>query len=72
MAQAAIYRNMVQQATLASYMDDFRLLAYLSLLCIPFLIFFRNPGKSRKREVALPHGSSRWALTDEAGVTSGG
>ncbi|MFP5277262.1 MAG: hypothetical protein ACLGPM_09100 [Acidobacteriota bacterium] len=56
-----MYRNMVQQATLASYMDDFRLLAYLSLLCIPFLIFFRNPGKSRKREVALPHGSSRWA-----------
>ena len=50
-----MYRNMVQQATLASYLDDFRLLAYLSLLCIPFLIFFRNPGKTGKRGAVLPH-----------------
>ena len=55
LAQASMYRNLVQQATLASYIDDFRLLAYLSLLCIPFLIFFRNPGKTGKREAVLPH-----------------
>ncbi|MFP5250471.1 MAG: DHA2 family efflux MFS transporter permease subunit [Acidobacteriota bacterium] len=41
-AMGTMYRNLVQQATLASYIDDFRLLAYLSLLCIPFLFFFRN------------------------------
>ncbi len=49
LAMGSIYRSMVQQATLASYIDVFRLLAYLSLLCIPFLIFFRNPGPRRDR-----------------------
>jgi MFS transporter, DHA2 family, multidrug resistance protein len=49
MAMGAIYRDMVRQATLASYIDVFRLLAYLSLLCIPFLFFFRNPGTHRNR-----------------------
>lgn len=49
MAMGAIYRNMLQQATLASYIDVFRLLAYLSLLCIPFLFFFRNIDMRRNR-----------------------
>jgi DHA2 family multidrug resistance protein len=47
-AMGLMYRNLVQQATLASYIDDFRLLAYLSLLCIPFLFFFRNVNLHRQ------------------------
>lgn len=42
LAMGAIYRNLLQQATLASYIDDFRLLAFLSLLCLPFVFLFRN------------------------------
>ena len=53
MAEASMYRTLVQQATLASYIDVFRLLAYLSLICIPFLFFFRKAGKAQKREAAL-------------------
>jgi MFS transporter, DHA2 family, multidrug resistance protein len=41
-ALGLIYQNLHQQATLASYIDDFRLLGVLSLLCLPFLFFFRN------------------------------
>ena len=48
MAMGSMYRQMVQQATLASYVDDFRLLAYMSLLCIPFLLFFRKTGVQRQ------------------------
>ena len=55
MAEASMYRNLVQQATLASYIDVFRLLAYLSLLCIPFLFFFRNPRKAGKQEAIVSH-----------------
>jgi DHA2 family multidrug resistance protein len=47
-AMGLMYRNLVEQATLASYIDDFRLLAYLSLLCIPFLFFFRNVSLHRE------------------------
>lgn len=48
LAMGALYRNLVQQATLCSYIDDFRLLGILSLTCLPFLFFFRNakPGPS--------------------------
>ncbi len=42
LAMGMIYQNLRQQATLASYIDDFRLLAVLSLVCLPFLLFFRN------------------------------
>jgi DHA2 family multidrug resistance protein len=37
-----LYQTLHQQATLASYIDDFRLLGFLSLICMPFLLFFRN------------------------------
>jgi MFS transporter, DHA2 family, multidrug resistance protein len=42
-----IYQSLHQQATLASYIDDFRLLGFLSLLCLPFLFFFRNVKTTR-------------------------
>ncbi|MGH9600541.1 MAG: DHA2 family efflux MFS transporter permease subunit, partial [Terracidiphilus sp.] len=60
LAMGTIYRNLLQQATLASYIDDYRLLGVISLLCLPFLLFFRNtkkaPGASRR---AGSHGASR-------------
>ncbi len=37
-ALGAIYRSLEQQAALLAYADNFRLMAYLSLLCIPLLI----------------------------------
>lgn len=48
LAMGVLYRDLVQQATLCSYIDDFRLLGFLSLLCLPFLFFFRNV-KAEKR-----------------------
>jgi len=41
-ALGVIYQNLHRQATLAAYIDDFRLLGLLSLACLPFLLFFRN------------------------------
>lgn len=55
MARGLMYNNMVQQSTLASYIDVFRLLAYLSLLCIPFLLFFRNVEVRKRRNLGVPH-----------------
>ncbi|MGC9159420.1 MAG: DHA2 family efflux MFS transporter permease subunit [Terracidiphilus sp.] len=40
-----IHQQLKQQAMLLSYIDDFRLLGYLSFFCLPFLFFFRNVKK---------------------------
>ncbi len=53
MAKGEIYNMLGQQARLLSYVDDFRLLAYLSLACLPFLLLFRNPGGRRARPTGL-------------------
>jgi DHA2 family multidrug resistance protein len=37
-ALGAIYRSIQQQAALLAYADNFRLLAYLSLVCLPLLL----------------------------------
>ena len=37
-ALGAVYRNIQQQAALLAYADNFRLMAYLALLCIPLLL----------------------------------
>jgi DHA2 family multidrug resistance protein len=42
MALQALYNSVQQQAALLSYADDFRLLAMLSLACIPLLLLFRK------------------------------
>ncbi len=49
-AMGTIYRQMMRQAMLMSYIGDFRLLGYLSAFCLPFLLFFRNAGNRRRRE----------------------
>ena len=41
-ALGALYQNMQRQATLLAYTDNFRLLGYLSLLCIPLALLFHR------------------------------
>jgi DHA2 family multidrug resistance protein len=47
-ALGAIYRSIQQQASLLAYADNFRLIAYLALLCIPLLILVARVGPSAK------------------------
>ncbi len=44
-----LYHTIVQQANLWAYIDDFRLLGYLTLICIPFLFLFKGSGKYRRQ-----------------------
>jgi DHA2 family multidrug resistance protein len=41
-ALGALYRSVQQQAALMAYMDNFRLMAFLALLCVPLLLLFRR------------------------------
>jgi len=41
-ALGAIYEMVQQQASLLSYVDNFRLLAVLALLCLPLAALFRR------------------------------
>jgi DHA2 family multidrug resistance protein len=41
-AYGAVYGTLVKQATLMSYIDDFRLLAFLCVLCIPVVFLFKR------------------------------
>jgi MFS transporter, DHA2 family, multidrug resistance protein len=50
---ALLYRTLVQQATLWAYVSDFRLLAILTVCCLPFLFLFRK-GAGRRSGLA-PH-----------------
>jgi|YelNatPaOPRAMG01_1025707.scaffolds.fasta_scaffold105170_2 hypothetical protein len=47
-AYGIMYGILHQQAMLLSFVDDFRLLAVLTLCCLPFLVLFRK-GELRKR-----------------------
>ena len=52
-AMGALYRSIQQQAALLAYTDNFRLLAYLSLVCIPLAaLFYRVLKQSRSHNVA--------------------
>jgi len=42
LALGALYRSTLQQASLMAYTDNFQLLAYLSLICIPPVVFLRK------------------------------
>jgi DHA2 family multidrug resistance protein len=41
-AYGAMYGTLVKQATLMSYIDDFRLLAFLCVLCVPAAFLFKR------------------------------
>jgi MFS transporter, DHA2 family, multidrug resistance protein len=45
---AVLYGMLRQQAMLLSYVDDFRLLAILTLCCLPFLLMFREVATKRR------------------------
>jgi DHA2 family multidrug resistance protein len=49
-AYGAIYGTLVRQASVMSYIDIFRLLAFLCLLCIPAALLFKRP----KGKVSVP------------------
>jgi MFS transporter, DHA2 family, multidrug resistance protein len=42
-AMGAMYASMQQQASLMAYADNFRLLGYLSILCIPLVLLLARP-----------------------------
>ncbi len=48
-ALGALYRSLQQQAAVLAYADNFRLLGYLSLLCIPLVMFFHRVLKQSHR-----------------------
>jgi DHA2 family multidrug resistance protein len=41
-ALGAIYRSIQQQASLLAYADNFRLMGFLALLCIPLVVLFQR------------------------------
>ena len=45
-ALGALYRSMQQQATVLSYADNFRFMAFLMIVCIPLVFLFRRPRKA--------------------------
>ena len=49
MALGALYRSLMQQSALLAYIDNFRLLAFLSLLCIPLVLFFKRVERHPER-----------------------
>ena len=47
-AYGALYQTLVQQATLLAYIDNFRLLAFLCLVCIPVALLFKKVKAGRQ------------------------
>jgi DHA2 family multidrug resistance protein len=47
-AYGAIYETLAGQATLLAYIDNFRLLAFLCLLCVPAALLFRKVKAGRQ------------------------
>ncbi len=47
-AYGAMYQTLVRQATLLAYIDNFRLLAFICLLCLPAGFLFAHALISRK------------------------
>jgi len=50
-ALGALYQSMQQQAAVLAYADNFRLLGYLSLGCIPLVLLLKNPRHGLKAGV---------------------
>jgi len=55
-ALGAVYQMMQQQSSLMAYVDNFRLLGYLSLFCIPFVLLFRRPKRGAPAEPGVHAG----------------
>jgi MFS transporter, DHA2 family, multidrug resistance protein len=48
-AMGAIYMHLQQQATMLAYADNFRLLGYMSLACIPLVLFLKPADRGKAR-----------------------
>jgi MFS transporter, DHA2 family, multidrug resistance protein len=44
-AYGSIYATLVRQATVMSYIDNFRMLSFLCFLCVPMVFLFKRVGK---------------------------
>jgi len=53
LAMGSLYRSMQQQATVLAYADNFRLLGYLALICIPLALFLVPPRHGAEKHVDL-------------------
>jgi DHA2 family multidrug resistance protein len=53
LAMGAIYGNLQRQAAVLSYADNFRLLGYLSLACIPLVMFLVQPKHGKEERVEI-------------------
>ena len=53
MALGAIYQNLIQQASLMAYVDAFKLLAYLSLICVPIILLFQRVRRENSARVRI-------------------
>jgi DHA2 family multidrug resistance protein len=53
LALGSIYRSMQQQATVLAYADNFRLLGYVALICIPLALFLVPPQRGAQRHVEM-------------------
>jgi DHA2 family multidrug resistance protein len=55
-AYGLTYQTLLQQSALASYVDQFRLLVIVCLLCIPLVFLFKRPARSPARaDLAAAH-----------------
>ena len=57
-AMAALYAIVQKQAALLAYVDNFRVLAYLGLLCIPLALLFGRVGEGRREPPRKPPSSA--------------
>jgi MFS transporter, DHA2 family, multidrug resistance protein len=55
-ALGALYGSMQQQAAVLAYADNFRLLGYLTLVCIPLVLLFARPQQKAAAEAAAQVG----------------
>ena len=51
-ALGLLYRTLVRQATLLSFLDTFRLLSYLAMICVPLVLLFKRV-RTRPTPVAV-------------------
>jgi DHA2 family multidrug resistance protein len=54
-ALGAMYQNLTQQASLLAYVDNFRMLGFLSLLCIPIALLLQSVRKQNRSTVDATH-----------------
>jgi len=47
----AVYGTLQRQAAVLAYADNFRLMGYLSLACIPLLLFMVQPKHGKEERV---------------------